>query len=108
MPASGATIGQMWTSKERGELHHSKTLLVSTLFGVGFVICAALVASLMSRCFWIEDSGVEEGTVTFEHLVSATPSEQGLVAFAGLLIILGVVAWAWRPSAPSQWCGAQD
>lgn len=62
----------------------------------------------MSRYFWVEDSGVEEGSATFKHLVSATPSEQGLFAFAVLLIVIGVVAWIWRPSPPSQWRGAQD
>ncbi|NJC24271.1 hypothetical protein BJ994_003347 [Arthrobacter pigmenti] len=91
----------MGNFEEQTELRQSKGLLAAVLCGIGFVVCATLIASLTSRYFWVEDSGLEEGTAVFSHLVSVTPAERGLFAFAGLLFVLGVAVWIWRLATPA-------
>lgn len=92
----------MGTSNEQMELRRSRELLVVALLVAGVAICTTLTASIWSRYFWVEDSGVKEGTATFDRLVGIMPSEQGLFAVAVLLIVLAAAGWFWRPPTPSQ------
>ena len=83
----------MGINNEQAELRRSRSLLVGALVAAGTLICVTIFASHLSRYFWVEDSGVEEGTASFEHLVSITPTDRSLFIIGGVLIVLGVGLW---------------
>lgn len=86
----------MGTSKEEIEARGSKVVLAGSLFAAGLLINMTLYLSWSSRYFWVENSGVEEGSPDFSHLIALNPSERGLLGFGALLMGLGLILFIWR------------
>ena len=56
----------------------------------GVAVDATLWMSLMSRYFWVEDSGIDESSQAFRQLVSINPTERGILYFGLAFMILGI------------------